>query len=311
MTKQSGRAGLVLLGYAKDRLGKMQPREINISGRIYTRNPDVDRYQIDIRDLGDLRMCEIPPHSHLEIKGLPKPTGAEIEVYGLNPANAGDFDGLCVYGGVGFEVDPTDVTRVVLRLQQAFPHTAQDQFGFSRNPQVTTRVEKEHVKASVFLNLDFSDSPQARVCEAVAAFAEGLARLKKPSIHAFICYASEDRAVARTLAASISQLGADVWLDEREIRVGDSIAQRISDGLGVISHFVVLLSRNSVDKPWVQRELSSAVMLQLSKKRVTVLPVRLDDCAIPSIIADIKYADAREGMSGVISDLAKALIPTE
>jgi len=281
---------------------------INVSGRIYTKNPDVDRYQIDLQELGDLRMCDIPPRSHLEIMGLPQPAGAEIEVYGLNTGNQAD---LCVYGGVGFQVDPTDVPRMVLRLQQAFPHTAKDQYGFPRNPQVTTRAEEDHVEAHVFLNIGFADNPQARVRDAVAAFAEGLARLEKPSIHAFICYASEDRVVARALAASISQLGADVWLDEREIRVGDSIVQRISDALGVISHLIVLLSRNSVDKPWVQRELSSAVMLQLSKKRVTVLPIRLDDCAIPSIIADIKYADARAGMESVIRDLAHALSTTQ
>lgn len=287
---------------------RMQAQVINVSGRIYTKNPDVDRYQIDLHELGDLRMCDIPPHSHLEITGLPQPAGADIEVYGLNTGNPAE---LCVYGGVGFQVDPTDVPRMVLRLQQAFPHTAKDQYGFPRNPQVTTHVEEDHVKAHVFLNIECADNPQARVRDAVAGFADGLARLEKPSIYAFICYASEDRAVARALAASISQLGADVWLDEREIRVGDSIVQRISDALGVISHLIVLLSQNSVAKPWVQRELSSAVMLQLSEKRVTVLPIRLDDCLIPSIIADIKYADARAGMASVIRDLAHAFSSTQ
>ena len=38
----------------------------------------------DIHELDDLRMCDIPPQSHLEILGLPHPTGAVIEVYGLN-----------------------------------------------------------------------------------------------------------------------------------------------------------------------------------------------------------------------------------
>lgn len=279
---------------------------IKASGRLYRKNPAVDRYQIDVAELGDLRMCDIPPHSHLEIMGLPQPMGAEVEVYGLNSDDPGIYEELCVYGGVGFRVEPIDVARTVLRLQQAFPHTAEDSHGLARNPQVSTRVDGANVHAYVFLNISCASNPQALVRHAVAAYLEGLSRLERPSIHAFVCYASEDRSVARELATSISQLGADVWLDEREIRVGDSIVQRINDALGLVSHFIILLSKNSVAKPWVRRELSSALMLQLSEKRIAVLPIRLDDCVIPSILADIRYADARAGMANVVHELERA-----
>lgn len=285
----------------------MKHPAITVSGRLYTKNPDVDRYQIDVAELDDLRMCDIPPHSHLEIMGLPVQDGAEFEVYGLNMDDPGIYEGLCVYGGVGFRVEPNDVPRTVLRLQQAFPHTAADPYGFARNPQVTTHVEGPTVLAYVFLNIACASAPRALVRNAVAAYVEGLSRLTKPSIHAFVCYASEDRTVARELAKTLSQLGADVWLDEREIRVGDSIVQRINDALGIVSHFLFLLSTNSVNKPWVQRELSSALMLQLSQKGIKILPVRLDDCPIPSILADIRYADAREGMGGAVHELEGAL----
>lgn len=182
---------------------------INVSGRLYARNPEVDRYQIDVAELDDLRMCDIPPHSHLEITGLPIPTGAELEVYGLNPDDPAVYDGLCVYGGVGFRVEPNAVARTVLRLQQAFPHTAEDSYGFARNPQVTTEVKGPTVLTHVFLNISCARAPQTLVRHAVAAYAEGLLRLTKPSIHAFICYASEDRTVARELAKTLSQLGAE------------------------------------------------------------------------------------------------------
>lgn len=86
----------------------MRDKLIQISGRTYARNPAVDRYQIDISELEDLRMCDIPPQSHLEILGLPQPDGADVEVYGLNPDS---LEGLCVYGGVGFRIDSSDVPR--------------------------------------------------------------------------------------------------------------------------------------------------------------------------------------------------------
>jgi hypothetical protein len=51
-----------------------------------------------------------------------------------------------------------------------------------------------------------------------------------------------------------------VGYDKREIKAGDSIVARVSEGLGAAAHLVVVLSRASVDKPWVQRKLSSALM---------------------------------------------------
>src|SRR5438874_1747067 len=44
---------------------KTKEQVIQVSGRIYKRNPEVDRYQIDIHELDELRMCDIPPQSHL------------------------------------------------------------------------------------------------------------------------------------------------------------------------------------------------------------------------------------------------------
>lgn len=127
-------------------------------------------------------------------------------------------------------------------------------------------------------------------------------------VHVFICHASEDKGAARELASAMRQFGADVWFDEWEIRVGDSIIQRIDHALGAVSHLIVLLSQVSVNKPWVRKELSSALIRQLSEKSITVIPLRLDECVIPSILADIRYADARAGMEHAIIEIKRALL---
>src|SRR5260370_14323166 len=106
-------------------------------------------------------------------------------------------------------------------------------------------------------------------------------------------HASENKAIASQLASFIQTHGAEVWLDQWEIKVGDSIVQKINDGLSSASHLAILLSRDSVTKPWVTKELSSALMRQLSDRSTRVLPVRLDDSPIPAILADVRYADCR------------------
>ncbi len=280
--------------------------EIVISGRVYRRNPAVDRFQIPLEELGELRMMDIPPRSHLEVMNLPAPIGArEMECYGLN---MGDSEELDVYGGALFVVRAEEEHRMIRRLRRCFPEEELPQSqSIFRNPQITSQPEGDSFRVHLFLSFKYKDKPETFVRDAVAPFAEGYRRLERPSVHVFICHASEDKPSARQLASAMKKLGADVWFDEWEIRVGDSIVQKINDALGEVSHLIVLLSASSIEKPWVRREFSSALMQQLSRKSIRVLPVRIDDCDIPPIIADIKYADARLGMDRAFVELETAL----
>ncbi len=279
--------------------------EIAISGRVYRRNPEVDRFQIPLEDLGELRMMDIPPSSHLEVLGLPAPSGAtEMECYGLNMGDSEAFD---VYGGASFVVSAQEEHRLISRLRRCFPEQELPQGSGFRNPHITSEPVGENFRVHLFLNLQFKAKPETLVRDAVAPFVEGYRRLEKPLVHVFICHASEDKPAARQLANAMTKLGAEVWFDEWEIRVGDSIVQKINDALGKISHLIVLLSLRSVDKPWVRKEFSAALMQQLSRNSIRVLPVRIDDCEIPPIIADIKYADARLGMERAFAELETSL----
>ncbi len=283
--------------------------QIVISGRIYVRNPEVDRYQIPIEELDTLRMRDIPPRSHLEILRLPEPTGAfDMEVFALHSGTFPEDDSsLEIYGGASFKVEADGPSRIIPRLRRAFPDLDPDHSSFLPNPLISTLEGKEGRYVNLYMSLKFNERPDTLVRDAVVPFVEGFGRLEGPSAYVFICHASEDKPAARALALEMKKLGAEVWFDEWEIKVGESIVQKINDALGTVSHLVVLLSHTSVDKPWVRREMSSALMQQLSQKHITVLPLRLDDCRIPPILADIKYADCRNGMESALHQLERAL----
>lgn len=279
---------------------------IRIGNRTYGVNAEVERYQIPFGELGDLRVNQIPPHSHIEILGLATPTeGDQANVYGLNAGDSGSNEHLQVYGGISLPVPEGQRNRVLLRLRRAFPEIETD--GFLPNPHITTHRTTNGTIAHVHLNLNFKDAPETLLKDALVPFVEGFRRLARPSVYVFVCYASEDKSTAQQISVELTALGAAIWFDEWEIRIGDSIVQRIDAALGRITHLVVLLSRSSVNKPWVNKELSVALMRQLTQKSVTVLPLRLDDCAMPPILADIKYADARKGLRQACDDLAAAL----
>ena len=282
---------------------------IRIQGRIYHRNPEVDRFQIELNQLGDLRMVDLPAHSHLEVLGIPMPhDGVICEMWVLNAGDDGTDKHLAVYGGASLPVTVDTASRGKERLRRAFPDTRAYHLG--RDAEISVDAFGDRgLFAHADLSLDFKGRGETPVRDAIAPFLSAFRRLSMPDIHVFICHASEDKPTAREIAHFLKGLGSEVWFDEWEIKVGESIVQRIDGALGQVTHLLLLLSKHSVNKPWVQKEFSSALMRQLSDSSITVLPMRLDDSKLPALLADIKYADARGGLKQGLSEIEETLLP--
>ena len=74
---------------------------------------------------------------------------------------------------------------------------------------------------------------------------------------AFICHASEDKELlVRPLAEDLVERGFDIWYDEFELTVGDSLRQSIDRGLASSRFGIVILSPAFLDKNWPQYELN-------------------------------------------------------
>lgn len=109
----------------------------------------------------------------------------------------------------------------------------------------------------------------------------------------FISYSSKDRDFVRRLANDLRAQKVPIWMDEIELKVGDSLRQTIEHGLQQSSSLLIVLSRNSVNSPWVQQELNAAFALELSRREVFILPAVIDDCEVPPFLQDKLYADFR------------------
>lgn len=124
---------------------------------------------------------------------------------------------------------------------------------------------------------------------------------------AFLSHSSKDKALIRQLAADLANAGIDVWLDEQRILVGDSIAEKIGQGLAQSDFFVIALSSNSVGSTWVQKELNNALIQEVERRKVTVLPIKLSDCEIPGLLLDKKYADFSKSYKEGLEDLINTM----
>jgi len=89
----------------------------------------------------------------------------------------------------------------------------------------------------------------------------------------FISHASEDKeSFVRPLAEELTKLGFDVWYDETSLKIGDSLRQKIDQGLASSRYGIVVLSESFFLKNWPQYELNGLVAREMHGGKV-ILPI--------------------------------------
>ncbi len=89
----------------------------------------------------------------------------------------------------------------------------------------------------------------------------------------FISHAGEDKdSVVRPLAQALRDGGLQVWYDEFELRLGDSLRRKIDNGLANSRFGVVALSRSFFQKDWPNYELDGLVTRAVSDEQI-ILPI--------------------------------------
>lgn len=130
---------------------------------------------------------------------------------------------------------------------------------------------------------------------------------KTPKGNVFVSHRHHDAEFAERLAHALEQKGHNVWLDEWEINIGDSIVERVNHGLEGSCYLVLCYSSEGMSD-WVDREWMSTLHRQLDGQHVKILPVLLSGNANPpAILADIKHADLVKDWNKGLKDLLKAI----
>src|SRR5262245_49430237 len=123
----------------------------------------------------------------------------------------------------------------------------------------------------------------------------------------FLSHSSNDKPLAQRIAADLVEAGVTVWMDEWKILVGDSITQKIQQGISECRFLAVLLTTKSVKSGWVQKEWQAKVGEEAQKQGVVILPLRGDACEIPPLLRDKKYADFAQDYHTALNDLLGAI----
>ncbi len=128
----------------------------------------------------------------------------------------------------------------------------------------------------------------------------------------FISHASEDKDnVAFPLARLLERRGARVWFDSQEIGLGDSLREKLDEGLARSRFGVVVLSPVFLRKVWTNRELSGFLAREEGGNKV-LLPIwhDLDKVTLSEhspLLADRVAVSTSDGLSSVADKIIDAV----
>ncbi|MCP4346838.1 MAG: TIR domain-containing protein [Desulfobacterales bacterium] len=115
-----------------------------------------------------------------------------------------------------------------------------------------------------------------------------------------IAFAWKDFSTVNEITDLLKRYGIRYWLEDEQIMPGDSIPQKIEQGVQNSRFFMPCFSRNQIKAGWVREEYGAVLdrMLRGNMKQ-SIIPLVLDDMddtEIPHLLCDIryeKYSDSR------------------
>lgn len=108
----------------------------------------------------------------------------------------------------------------------------------------------------------------------------------------FISHTAADKHCIDPIAHTLAEVYGkeNVFYDSWSIQPGDSIIGEMNKGLEQCEFFFLFVSKRSLKSEMVSLEWKNA-LISKSYKEIKFIPVKLDDCEIPSILRDTLYID--------------------
>lgn len=192
--------------------------------------------------------------------------------------------------------DPNDLAvRVVADLSDTI-RSLEEYEKLEKNKKTTNTTVFDEVNELLKEAID----SQLNESDIISALRQCLASLQRDTEYreplVFLSYASSDRLIVDSFAKGLARQGIKTWFDEKQLTLGGSILDSISNALDRSDFLAFFISEASIQSKWAHQELSIVMAKRLSNKGGgIVLPILLEDVEVPAILRDVKYLDLRDG----------------
>ena len=120
----------------------------------------------------------------------------------------------------------------------------------------------------------------------------GAARTAKPNI--FLSHSSRDKTAALQLADTLNFCAIDVWLDNWELEIGQSLTDEIAKAMEESRYIAILITENYNKTVWTKTEYKKALSREQKEQRTVMLPIVVGEAVMPEFLEDKIYIDLRD-----------------
>jgi uncharacterized protein YjbI with pentapeptide repeats len=119
-----------------------------------------------------------------------------------------------------------------------------------------------------------------RACGLPDELIESYARANRGAFSCFLSYSSKDDAFVRKLHSTLQEHGVRCWFAPEDLPIGGKIRPLIDREILRKDRFVIVLSTNSINSSWVEKEVETAFERMYRQKSAFLMPIRLDDAVM-------------------------------
>lgn len=168
-----------------------------------------------------------------------------------------------------------------------------------------TRIEKKLLEIEINnKKLKLSNDYSKKELE---LFIQNVLNQIKPRV--FISYAQEDKEKALKLAQTLKDNDFEIWFDEFNLKLGDSISEKVSQGINHSSYYLLIITKKFLESSeWVSRELKLMIRSIEEYPNRKIIPLLFEkNIELPNSIKDRIYLDYSSNIDDSNNKLIKFL----
>ena len=154
------------------------------------------------------------------------------------------------------------------------------------------------------IEIEISDKSESMILNQISE------TVKKLKIHpkVFIIYPHTQKLFVKKLADDLSQSGINIWLDENELKPGDSIKPKIEKALKESQWVILVPTPEDRGSSWVYKEIDIAYEQEKERARPFIIPLKMKEGKIPDVFEERMWADFSNDYESGLKSLLKGII---